>query len=242
MSILLIIAIIAAFVSLVLNAYNYFGDRSLRHLYRATDYTSQSALNKAVENGRLIDAVTTDYGYVGAKVSELDSRITAMKTYFDGKLNDNAENISAIGRKLADLTAKLNDSLENGDVVAKEIHKSLSILHTRQLEYTAKLAEIEAYINPPTAVVLPEPNEDGLKQEMYFTLAGGNTKLADFKGADVLDTAVENTAPERTPCETPCGTSWCDEYGCDEFKPVVFDAPSPDPTPAPTKQRRKNGK
>ncbi len=103
MSILLIIAIIAAFASLVLNAYNYFGDRSLRHLYRATDYTSQSALNKATENRKLIDDLGGDFGAKVAelekkyldriqgndtRILELDSRTTAMKTHFDNKLAD----------------------------------------------------------------------------------------------------------------------------------------------------------
>lgn len=265
----MIIAIIAAFASLVLNAYNYFSDRSLRHLYRATDYTSQSALNKATENRKLIDDLGGDFGakvaelekkYLDriqgndARILELDSRTTAMKTRFDSKVLEVHESLNALEsqldtleRKLADLTAKLNESLKNGDVVAKEIHKSLSILHTRQLEYTTKLNEIEAYINPSKAAVLPEPNEADLKQEMDDSLVGAGVVDSTADTA----AAVENNAPDTTECAEPCGMNYCDENGCSNRKRVYVDAPTteavpptpePTPTPAPSKQRRKNGK
>jgi len=224
MSILLIIAIIAAFASLVLNAYNYFGDRSLRHLYRATDYTSQSALNKAAQNEKLISDLSHDFG---ARVAELDLRITATKNNFDGKVLEVHESLNALENKQDTLERKLAD-------------------------LTAKLSKIEAYINPPTAVALPEPNEADLKQEMDDSLVGAGVVDTTAVVDSTADTAaVENNAPDTTECAEPCGMNYCDENGCSNRKRVYVDAPTteavpptpePTPTPAPSKQRRKNGK
>jgi len=254
---LLIIAIIAAFASLVLNAYNYFGDRSLRHLYRATDYTSQSALNKATENRKLIDDLGGDFG---ARVAEIEAYINPPTAVALPEPNE------------ADLKQEMDDSLDGVGVVdttagtGKKISKWLSEMPEPYRTQALNEFERQGWINMPSFSMVnalsaafdwgdsPQGEDYWIAIYEHYNAESNDTwqplpepwtpptvedsvvlngeELVLDANADDTAAAVENNAPDTTECAEPCGMNYCDENGCSNRKRVYVDAPNPETTEA----------